>query len=274
MQATRRRLAQMLAPPGRGGTLRAMTDSETSPTPAFTPAPTPAAACRRLLRSAEKATLSTAMADGSGPYGSLVLTACTPAGEPLLLLSDLADHTRNFMADDRVSLMIDGTAGLDDPLTGARASLLGRIEKVEDDLLRTRYVRRHPSARFYAGFRDFNLYRIVPERAHLVAGFGRIHWVEAADGLLYDGTVETLAGAEAEILAHMNADHLDAVGLYANRLLGRGGVGWFLTGVDPEGCDLRRQGEVARLDFERPAEDSDAVRRELVGCVKRARQMG
>jgi hypothetical protein len=234
----------------------------------------PATACRRLLRQADRATLSTLMADGSGPYGSLVLIAGSPAGEPLMLLSDLADHTRNFGADPRVSLMIDGTAGLDDPLTGARATVQGRIEKVEDDLLRTRYVRRHPSARFYAGFRDFNLYRIVPERAHLVAGFGRIHWVEAGDGLLYGGTTETLAQAEAEILAHMNADHLDAIGLYANRLLGREGVGWFMTGVDPEGCDLRRQGAIARLNFEGVAEDSDAVRRELVGCVKRARQMG
>ncbi len=256
-----------MAAGGGAAKLRSMTQRMTGSEP------TPAETCRRLLRSVDRASLATSMADGSGPYASLVLIAATPVGEPLMLLSDLADHTRNFQADPRVSLMIDGTAGLDDPLTGARATLQGRIEKVEDDLLRTRYVRRHPSARFYAGFRDFNLYRIVPERAHLVAGFGRIHWVEAAEGLLYKGSTETLAAAEAEILAHMNADHLDAIGLYANRLLRRDGVGWFMTGVDPEGCDLRRQGAVARLDFDRAAGDSEAVRRELVGCVKRARQM-
>lgn len=237
------------------------------------PEPTPAKTCRRLLRSVDRASLATNMADGSGPYASLVLIAATPAGEPLVLLSDLADHTRNFLADPRVSLMVDGTAGLADPLTGVRATLQGRIEKVEDDLLRTRYVRRHPSARFYAGFGDFNLYRIVPDRAHLVAGFGRIHWIEATEGLLYDGMTDSLAAAEAEILAHMNADHLDAIGLYANRLLGRDGVGWFMTGVDPEGCDLRRQGATVRLDFDGRAEDAEGVRRELVGCVKRARHI-
>lgn len=231
----------------------------------------PADTCRALLRSVDRGSLATLTAEGGEPYASLVLTACTQAGEPLLLLSDLADHTKNLAADARVSLLVDGTAGLDDPLTGARASLQGRIEKIDDPLARTRYVRRHPSAGMYAGFADFNLYQITPERAHLVAGFGRIHWTE--DGLLFGGETQALAEAEAEILAHMNADHLDAIGLYANRLLGLDGVGWFMTGVDPEGCDLRRQGQVARVDFDAPAEDSNAVRRELVQLVQRAREM-
>ena len=65
-----------------------------------------------------------------------------------------------------------------------------------------------------------------------------------------------LAAAEPEIVAHMNADHADAVQLYARRLLGRAGEGWRMTGIDPEGLDLRRQsetdGETARLDFAEP----------------------
>lgn len=231
----------------------------------------PAATCRALLRAVDRGSLATLTAEGGEPYASLVLTACTQAGEPLLFLSDLADHTTNMNADARVSLLVDGTYGLDDPLMGSRASIQGKIEKIEDPLAQTRYVRRHPSAGLYAGFKDFNLYRITPERAHLVAGFGRIHWAE--DGLLYDGDAQVLAEAEAEILAHMNADHLDAIGLYANRLLGLEGVGWFMTGVDPEGCDLRRQGQVARVEFDAPAEDSNAVRRELVQLVQRAREM-
>jgi len=161
--------------------------------------------------------------------------------------------------------ILDGTAGLDDPLTGARASIQGRIEAIDDPLLRTRYIRRHPSARRYAGFADFKLYRMTPDRAHLVAGFGRIHWTGTPS---YSGETQTLAEAEAEILAHMNSDHLDAIALYANRLLGLPGIGWFLTGVDPEGCDLRRGGSVARLNFEAPASDAEAVRLELVKLVK------
>lgn len=212
--------------------------------------------------------LSTILVETGEPYASLVLLAACPAGAPLLLLSDLAEHTKNLKADPRASLLIDGTAGLDDPLTGARASLQGRIEAVDDPLPRTRYIRRHPSARRYAGFADFKLYRMNPDRAHLVAGFGRIHWTGAP---LHTGETQTLAEAEAEILAHMNSDHLDAIALYANRLLGLPGIGWFLTGIDPEGCDLRRGGTVARLNFDAPASDAEAVRRELVQLVKRAR---
>jgi hypothetical protein len=221
-----------------------------------------------LLRATDRAVLSTKLVESGDPYGSLVLIAATPLGEPLLLLSDLADHTKNLKAEPRVSLLLDGTEGLDNPLTGARASLQGRIEPYDDLLARTRYIRRHPSARIYAGFQDFSLYRIIPDRAHLVAGFGRIHWT---DGLLFDGDYQDLAEAEAEILAHMNSDHLDAVGLYANRLLLRPGIGWFLTGIDPEGCDLRRGGDCARLNFAQTVSDAEGVRREFVRLVKLAR---
>ncbi|MEQ8442110.1 MAG: DUF2470 domain-containing protein [Alphaproteobacteria bacterium] len=228
----------------------------------------PADQCRRLLRAADRAVLSTLLADGGEPYGSLVLLACGPDGAPLLFLSDLADHTKNLKADARASLLIDGTAGLADPLTGARAGIQGRIEKTDDPYLLDRYVRRHPSASLYRGFKDFNLYRMEPDRAHLVAGFGRIHWT---DGILFSGDTQTLVEAEASIVEHMNDDHLDAIALYANRLLGLSGVGWRMTGVDPEGCDIRRQGQTARIPFGEPVHDAQAARVELVRLVKQAR---
>ena len=126
----------------------------------------PAKTCRLLVRATDRAVLSTRLPDTGEPYGSLVLIAATPWGEPLMLLSDLAEHTKNLKADPLVSLLIDGTAGLDNPLTGARVSLQGRIQADDDVLARTRYVRRHPSARLYAGFKDFSLYRLIPDRAH------------------------------------------------------------------------------------------------------------
>ena len=230
----------------------------------------PETTCRQLLRAADKAVLSTILAETGEPYGSLVLITATMRGEVLMLLSDLADHTKNLKADNRASILVDGTAGLDDPLTGARASLHGTVERVDDPTLIDRYVRRHPSAAMYRGFKDFNLYRLTPDKAHLVAGFGRIHWVQG-DGLLYDGETDALAAAESGIIDHMNDDHLDAIQLYAHRLLGLDGPGWLLTGVDPEGCDLRRGGAVARLAFDTPVATSDTVRTELVRLVKKAR---
>jgi putative heme iron utilization protein len=140
---------------------------------------TPAAAVRRLMRQIDRATLATSHA--GWPFASLVLAALDDAGEPLLLLSDLAEHAKNIKAEARVSLLYDGTAGLDDPLTGPRVTVLGRAIETADAGSLDRFLARHPSAKLYAGFKDFRLYRVAVDRAHLVAGFGRIHWVDAAE---------------------------------------------------------------------------------------------
>jgi putative heme iron utilization protein len=230
----------------------------------------PGQTIRRQMREVPRVALGTL--DGTGaPYVSLAMAAVDHAARPLLLLSDLADHTRNLRADPRASLLFDGTAGMDTPLAGARATVQGRIAASADGRDRRRYVARHPDAAQYAGFRDFNLYRLEVERAHLVAGFGRIRWVEAEKILIAPETA--LADSEAEVVAHMNEDHADALQLYAERLLGRSGGGWIMTGIDPEGADLRRGGETARLWFDGPVRDAEGCRAELVRLVKRARAM-
>jgi putative heme iron utilization protein len=229
---------------------------------------------RRLIRSQDRAALSTRLAEDGWPYGSLVMTACGHDGAPLLLLSDLAEHSKNAMADQRVSLLFDGTAGLDSPLTGARVTVLGTLAKSEDPGLRARYLARHPDAEGFIGFADFHLYRLEIVRAHLVAGFGAIHWIGRQD-LVWDPEARgaaALADQEAEIVSHMNDDHADAIALYAGVLLGLGGDGWTMTGLDPEGIDLRSGGRIARLEFDVPVCDAGAARAALVDMVKNARK--
>jgi putative heme iron utilization protein len=197
-----------------------------------------------------------------------------PDLSPVLLISALADHTKNLLADPRASLLFDGTVGLAEPLTGPRAGLQGRFVRDDCEAARTRYLARHPSAAMYAGFKDFGFWRMEIRAAHLVAGFGRIHWLDAAAVRDDVADAAALVAAEREIVDHMNNDHPDAVQLYATRLLGRGGEGWTLTGVDPEGADLRRAGEVARLAFAKRATDPERARAELVRLVKQARAEG
>ena len=232
----------------------------------------PGAQARGLMRRCERAALATALTTPSGiwPYGSLVLAACEQDGSPLLLLSALAEHTKNLARDANASLLFDGTSGHDDPLTGARATVLGTLAPVADVQSRERFLRRHPSARAYAGFADFHLFRMSVTRAHLVAGFGRIDWIEATD-LLFAAETSWLHEAEHEILEHMNRDHAAAVELYAARLLGLPGTGWQITGVDPEGFDLRRGGAVARLDFPASVADLSAVQKSFAALAQSAR---
>lgn len=233
--------------------------------------PTPAQISRHLIRACDRATLATGQADSGGwPYGSLVLAMADHDATPVLLLSDLAEHTKNLTADNRVSLLFDNTGGLDDPLTGARVTVLGEAQETDDPRLRARYIARHPSAEGYAGFTDFRFYRLAVTRAHLVAGFGIIHWIDAS-GLLWHGDAAELMTRETDIVGHMNEDHADALDLYANRLLCLPGTGWSMTGIDPEGCDLRLRGTVARLLFDSPVHDADTARQALVAAVKQAR---
>ena len=239
------------------------------------------AAARAVVRSLDRAALATAMTDNGTPYASLAMTACDPSGSPLLLLSDLAVHTSNLKADRRASLLYDATAGLDNPLTGTRATLVGSIERVGggggDPALTARYLARylaqHPDAEAYAGFADFNLYRMTVERVHVVAGFGEIHWLPAAAFLMAAQQVSELADAEGDIVAHMNDDHADAIGLYATMLCGAGEGAWRLAAIDCDGIDLRLGAARARVAFEQPVFTPDEARRTLAGLVQKARKM-
>jgi heme oxygenase (biliverdin-IX-beta and delta-forming) len=230
----------------------------------------PAVSARRIVRKVARAALGTLLRDAGGaPYVSLVNVATDHDGAPLLLLSDLADHTRNLALDPRASLLCDDSGEREDPLAGERVTLQGRLARSDDPRHRRRYLARHPVAAMYADFKDFNFYRLAVERAHLVAGFGRIHWL-AASALLAP-PAPALIAREADIVLHMNDDHRDAIDACAQGLLGLTGDGWRLTGVDPEGCDLRRGHQVARLTFAQPVIDAESARAELVRLVGSAR---
>lgn len=217
---------------------------------------------RALMRATDRASLATIMADAA-PYASLVLLALDLDATPLMLLSDLAEHSRNLARDSRLSLLIDGTTGLADPLTGSRASLTGRAEAVTDERLLARFTSRHPSSEVYAGFGDFRLYRMRLERAHLVAGFGRIRWIDGGT-ILLEGKCAALGEAEPSIIAHMNSDHAEAVNRIASRASGSAREDWRMTGIDPDGADFRCGGEIARRNFRTQIWDAGAARSELV----------
>jgi putative heme iron utilization protein len=238
--------------------------------------PTPGDTTRRLIRSAGAATLATAERNHDGrAYASLVETACGHDASPILLLSDLADHTKNIARDDRVSLLFDGTTPGTDRLAGARVTVQGHARRLADgprkDVLAARYLARHPGAGAYADFGDFNFYEVTPERAHLIGGFGKIHWLNA-ESFLYDtGDAAALAEAEPEILDHMNTDHADAVQLYAG-LAGSAEADWRLCGIDPEGIDLARDGRFLRIAFEKTVLDPSSARARLATLAKQARR--
>jgi len=225
---------------------------------------------RTLLRNATKASLGTVSVETQTAYCSLVLMATDAASRPILLLSDLAVHSRNIAAQSDVSLLISATAPNEDPLTQARATLQGAAVRIEDDEAHHRYLRRYPSARDFANFSDFHFYRFEPERAHLVAGFGQINWLSTSDFLLAPHFFKNKE-VEEDIIEHMNTDHLAALQELASLGDSEATTSWEMTGVDPEGIDLRAEWQYLRILFKRPVLTADEVRRELVQMIANAR---
>jgi heme iron utilization protein len=138
------------------------------------------ALARQLIAETGRASLAT-LAPENWPYVSLILVAGDKGGLPLMLLSDLAEHCKNLSRDPRAALLFDGTAGLAEPLSGPRVTLMGTVEPAEEAGALDRYLGVHPEAASWSSMSDFQLYRLKPARAHLVAGFGRIAWIEAAE---------------------------------------------------------------------------------------------
>jgi putative heme iron utilization protein len=133
---------------------------------------------KALISGARKGVLASLIPHTSAPYASLVNVACGPAGSPILLLSRLAWHTQNIIADSRACLLITEESIARDPLEGGRVSLLGRLKSAERGAVQDTYFSVHPTARSYAQFADFSFFTLNVETVHYVAGFGQIVTME------------------------------------------------------------------------------------------------
>ncbi len=234
-----------------------------------------AANARGIIRAGATASLATIDAESGAPYASFITIATDSAGAPIFLISKLARHTSNLASDSRASLLFLGPLLADgpaqDPLTRTRVSVFGRAEISDDAAIKRRFLARHETAQGYAQFADFAFWRLAVESAHVVAGFGQIYDLEAADLLTDLAGASALLESEDGIVSHMNEDHADAVELYATQLLGAEPAQWRMTGCDPEGCDLAANGQTLRLAFPTPVATPDEIRQTLVTLVKRAR---
>ena len=230
----------------------------------------PKTAAKTLMREARSGALATLMAGSGDPYCSLVNVATATDGTPLLLISQLALHTKNILADARVSLMLDEHKE-GDPLQGARVMLMGLAAKTESGDARRRYIAHQPEAEMFAGFGDFAFYEVKLRGAHLVAGFGRIVDLKPADLLTDLAGAEALTAAEPEVIEHMNADHAETCRLYATKLLGAKDGAWRCVGCDPEGLELQLERTALRLPFPQRVRAAGVLRQVLKQMAEQAR---
>ncbi|MCU0868000.1 MAG: DUF2470 domain-containing protein [Burkholderiales bacterium] len=224
---------------------------------------------RLALRTARRAVVSTHSVRHPGfPYGSAVAIAPEAGGTTLLLISDLAAHTRDLRADPRASLTVHG----DDAIAGARLTLTGHAAMLDAPdavaCAKARYLDCVPDAAGFADFGDFHLWRFTPSAGHWIGGFGDILWFDA-DAFVVDAAA--LDAAASGIVEHMNADHAHNLRDYATTLLGHDCVDVRLVAIDPDGLDLDADGTALRLDFDAPVHDAAQARAALVALAQRAR---
>jgi putative heme iron utilization protein len=238
---------------------------------------TPAEEARTLVASTNAGALATLTADGD-PWASLVAYGATAHGAPVLCLSRLAEHGRNLAADPRASLMVAAPAAEADPLTTGRVTLAGRARSpeagAEADAARAALLEGIPGAGVYVDFGDFTTWVLDVQRVRWVGGYGRMDSAGAQDyaAAEADPVAQTAAGA----VAHLNADHADALLEMATALGGYpDATAAACTGADRYGLDLivdtPRGRAPARVGFAETITDPGGLRAATVELTRRAR---
>jgi putative heme iron utilization protein len=237
----------------------------------------PIAAAKELLRATRSGALATIDRNTGHPFCSLVNIATDVDGSPLILVSRLSTHTANIEVDPRASVLLAST-GKGDPLAYPRLTVLGAFVTIAGNTpdgarVRRRFLSRHPKSQLYAGFGDFSFWRLNVASAHLNGGFARAADLKAGDFITSLDDAAEMVEIEEGAVAHMNADHPDAVRLYATKLLGETDGAWQVTGVDPDGLDLALGDRTARMPFAERVTSGLILRKTLAACGARARTL-
>ena len=230
---------------------------------------------KTLIRSARFGALAVLEPGTGAPLASRVGVATDIDGTPLILISMLSAHTGALLADPRCSLLV-GEPGKGDALAHPRISLACRAKRLErgsPDHARVerRYLNRNPKAKLYVGLGDFSFFRLEPERAGLNGGFGKAYLLDRDDFITSGPVVEELAAGEQPALDHMNADHRDAIAIYARHFGRAEGDGWIATGFDADGMDLAASDAVCRVFFPQSLAAARELRVVLVEMAKTGR---
>ncbi len=250
---------------------------------------------KQLIRSSSKGYLSTHFDPNSFgankinskkifPYSTFTLTAFNYDISPIVLLSNLSEHTTNIKKNSLVSMMLceeqklyhyfpkfkHSISGYEDPMSRPRITLIGNLKKTKDDNDRKRFLSRHPASKLYSNFADMNFYKMKILGAHMIGGFASVKWFKEKD--LITKEPKGFNASEENIIKHMNECHQDSLNLYSTKLIksGKKNKNWRIVGIDPEGFDLRNKDTLARYCFENSITDVKKLRGLFVSLHKKA----
>jgi putative heme iron utilization protein len=228
---------------------------------------------RALLQKERNAVLCTISKKIEGwPFGSISPYTATDRGEPIILISEIAEHTRNLRADARVSLIVQDSNAIKDPQAGARATLIGYAAS-------RRYLELFPNSASFFAAHDFTLFQIRVSKVRFIGGFGEIYWLDRHEIISADtnSNIDPIASHAEMICDHMNEDHADALLMYAAAFAETQAESSRMISVDSRGFDMIALAGGAhkhlRMDFQSPVTTTEEVRAVMVDMVRRARQI-
>ncbi len=242
------------------------------------PEPSFAERSRTLVYLGRIGSLSTLSRKQSGfPFGSVMPYSLDERGRPIFLISTMAMHTHNLLADPRASLLVTQPDASGDPLGASRITLLGNVLAVrgpEVAELRKLYLARYENSKYWVDYEDFSFYRMDVVDVYYVGGFGVMGWIPAAD---YESAQpDPLADAAAGIMQHMNRDHKEELVLLARVFAGIESQEAAITSIDRLGFHVRLKTQEGvrggRIAFMREVSSPAEIRSVLVEMVKQARQ--
>lgn len=231
---------------------------------------------KTLIRTARSGSIATLEPGTGWPIATRVGVSTDIDGTPVILISRLAAHTGALLADPRCSLLI-GHPGKGDPLAHPRVSLACAAREIDRDgpdqrRLDFRYLAHQQKAKLYVGLGDFRYFRLEVKSASLNAGFGKAYALVADDLVNANPANPELAETEPGCIEHMNDDHGEAVGLYAEHFAKAPAGNWRLIGVDAEGIDLADGDDVRRAWFDTQLASSKDMHMTLVRMAGEARR--
>ena len=223
---------------------------------------------RKFLKEQRNGILSTVSQEVEQfPYGSVCPYMMDHQGRPVFLISTIAEHTKNIMANEKVCLTVMDEM-INPRLEGARVSYMGQAQKVEskeEDILGKRYLRFFPEAQSYFKAHGFHYYRINPKRIRYIEGFGKIYWIESKEVLI---PATTLIEAENGIIEHVNRDHQDTLVQICKYYFKQKNGSPQMIAIDPEGFTVRMQLSDYYFPFQQECQSAGQVRAEMVRMAK------
>ncbi len=230
---------------------------------------------QQFLFGTQKGVLSTHSAKFEGyPFGSVTPFVLDHQGMPTILISSLAQHTKNISQNAQVSLLVFTNEA--DLQASARLTLLAQAEQTDkqNDLLRARYLRYLPQAESYFDAHDFSFYTLHVTHGRYIAGFGKMGWIEGDDFQIPSNPLFT---EEAGILNHMNQDHADNLTAYCQHFHAVQAASVEMIGIDSLGFDVRalnaatQTQSILRFHFPQSISNAQEARAALVAMAKTCR---